>query len=110
MDRSECDVPEVAHKLLKRVHSLGQRDDDVDEDAAGVHSLTFHLHNGTEWPEEDQLCEVPWVVPFKHQLINSPPVPLCSGQPCDRCTNKHPNIKYMTAVRYLHILRFCIST
>lgn len=73
--------PEVADELLERLHPLGQRDDNVDDDAVGVHTLTPHLHHGTEGPEEDELGEALRTVAFKQQLIDAASVPFCASQP-----------------------------
>lgn len=78
--------PEVFDELPERLCPLGQRYDDVDEDAAHVHALALNLHHGTERPEEHELREAPRAVFSKHQLIYSPPVPLCARQPWDRHT------------------------
>lgn len=51
--------PEVFDELPEGVCPLGQRYNDVDEDAAGVHRLTLDLHHGAEGPEEHQLSEAP---------------------------------------------------
>lgn len=74
-------IPEVVDKLLECVRPLRQRYDDVDEDAACVQTLALHLYHRTEGPEESKLGEVPWAVTFKHQVVHSPSVPLCTGQP-----------------------------
>lgn len=76
--------PEVFDELPECIGPLGQRYDDVDEDAAGVHALALDLHHGTKWPEEHELSEAPRGIFLKHQLINSSPVSLCASQPWDR--------------------------
>lgn len=78
--------PEVFDEVPERVCPLGQRYDDIDEDAAHVHALALDLHHGPERPEERELRESPRAVFFKRQLIDCSPVPLCASQPWDRET------------------------
>lgn len=59
METAFLTSPEVFDELPEGVCPLGQRYDDVDEDAARVHRLTLNLHHGTERPEEHQLSEAP---------------------------------------------------
>lgn len=76
-------VPEVAHEPTERLHPFRERDDDVDDGATRVHTLTLHLHGWAERPEEKELREVLRPVAFEHQLIGAAPGSLCAGQPCN---------------------------
>lgn len=94
-------IPEVVHELPECVRPLGKRYDDVDQHAVCVYALALNLHHRTEWPEEHELCEVPWAVSFKHQLVNGSSVPLCTSQPCDR--NRENSIYYIPNLYFLII-------
>lgn len=74
-------LPEVVDELLECLHPLGERNDNVYDDAVRVHALAPHLHQRAEGPEEDELREAPRSVACERQLIDAASVPLCASQP-----------------------------
>ena len=71
-------------KLFELVGASGERHDDVDGDAGGVHPLVLHFHKRAEWAEQDQLPELSALLATKRHLVQGPFVLFCASYPYKR--------------------------